>query len=82
MALVFMARGGVTLGGGILPRILSLLDARDFRAAFEAKAPVAAVVRAIPTDLVTAPEAVLAGMAAIAAAPGRYSIDYARRNWR
>lgn len=81
MALVFMARGGVTLGGGILPRILRLLDPQDFRAAFEAKAPVESVVRAIPTDLLTAPQAVLAGMAAIAAAPGRYRIDYARRKW-
>jgi len=82
MALVFLARGGVTLSGGILPRLLHLLDARDFRAAFEAKAPVEAVVRAISTDLVTAPDAVLAGMAAIAAAPDRYRIDYARRKWR
>ena len=82
MALVFMARGGVTIGGGIPPRIVRLLDPLDFRAAFEAKAPVEAVVRAIPTELITAPQAVLAGMAAIAAAPGRYSIDYARRKWR
>lgn len=82
MALVFMARGGVTLGGGVLPRILQLLDARDFRAAFEAKAPVEAVVRAISTELITAPDAVLAGMAAIAATPGRYRIDYERRKWR
>jgi glucokinase len=82
MALVFMARGGVVLGGGILPRILRLLDPQDFRAAFEAKAPLEAVVRAIPTELVTAPQAVLAGMAAIAAAPDRYRLDYARRKWR
>ena len=82
MALVFMARGGVTLSGGILPRILGLLDARDFRAAFEAKAPVEALVRSVSTDLVAAPDAVLTGMAAIAAAPGRYRLDYARRKWR
>ena len=82
MALVFGAQGGITFGGGVLPRILRLLDHREFRAAFEAKAPVEAVVRSISTELVTAPQAVLAGMAAIGAAPGRYSLDYARRKWR
>jgi glucokinase len=82
LALVFLARGGVTLGGGILPRILPLLDAGEFRAAFTAKPPVEAVVRAIPTQLITAPDAVLAGMAAIAAAPQRYALDYGSRNWR
>lgn len=81
MALIFLARGGVTLAGGILPRMRGFLDARDFRAAFEAKAPVEGLVRAIPTALLTAPDAVLAGMAAIAAEPDRYGIDYARRTW-
>jgi glucokinase len=81
LALAFLARGGVTLGGGILPRILPLLDAAEFRAAFTAKPPVEAVVRAIPTALITAPDAVLTGMAAIAAAPERYALDYSARKW-
>lgn len=82
LALVFLARGGVTLSGGILPRILPFLDAADFRAAFEAKAPLEALVQSIPTQLITAPDAVLAGMAAIAAFPDRYALDYASRKWR
>ena len=82
MAIAFLARGGVTLCGGVLPRMIDLLDPDDFRARFEAKAPMDALARAIPTNLVVAPDAVLAGMAAIAAAPQRYAIDYAKRVWK
>jgi glucokinase len=81
MAITFVARGGVTLAGGVLPRIESLLDEAEFRAAFEAKAPMQALARTIPTRLVTARYAVLGGMAAIAAAPERFAIDYATRAW-
>ena len=49
--------------------------------AFEAKAPVDGLARRIPTRLITRSDAVLVGMAAIAAAPGRYAIDYASRAW-
>ncbi len=76
-AIAFVARGGVTLAGGVLPRIVDLLDEAAFRAAFEDKAPVDALARAIPTRLVMHADAVLVGMAAIAAAPERYAIDYA-----
>ena len=82
MALVFLARHGVALAGGILPRIVGFLDATDFRRAFEAKAPMDHVLRNIPTWVVTAPDVVLAGLAAIAAQPSAYQIDYRRRAWR
>ena len=82
MALVFLARGGVTLAGGILPRIVDLLDPTVFRASFEHKAPLDRVVRDIGTRLLVADHAVLAGMAAIAAHPGRYGLDYRSRAWR
>ncbi len=82
MALVFLARNGVALSGGILPRIIGLLDATEFRAAFEAKAPMEHVLRQIPTCVVTAPDVVLAGLASIAAQPGAYQIDYCQRAWR
>jgi glucokinase len=81
VAIAFVARGGVTLAGGVLPRIVDLLDETTFRAAFEDKAPVDALARAIPTRLVTRADSVLVGMAAIAAAPERYAIDYAGRAW-
>ena len=81
MALVFMASGGVTLAGGILPRIVDFLDDAGFRRCFEDKAPVAGLARRCATRLIVEPNAVLAGMAAIAAAPERYAIDYAARAW-
>src|SRR5271166_2276520 len=81
MAVTFVATGGVTLSGGVLPRVLDFLDESEFRRAFEAKAPVGALARRIPTRLVVRSDAVLVGMAAIAAAPERYVIDYGSRNW-
>lgn len=81
MAIVFMATGGVTLAGGILPRVAGLLDEAEFRRCFEDKAPVDALAKRCATRLITQPDAVLAGMAAIAAMPGRYAIDYAARAW-
>jgi glucokinase len=82
MGVTFVATGGVTLAGGVLPRIIDLLDETAFRAAFDAKAPVDAMARRIPTRLVTHADAVLVGMAAIAAKPELYAIDYAGRCWK
>jgi glucokinase len=82
MALVFLARNGVALSGGILPRVLDLLNPDEFRRAFESKAPMQHVLRTIPTGVVTAPDVVLAGLAAIAAKPEAYQIDYTHRAWR
>ena len=82
MGITFVALGGVTLSGGVLPRILDLLDPVAFRKAFEAKAPVDGLARRIPTRLVIRADSVLAGMAAIAANPDRYAIDYESRCWR
>jgi glucokinase len=81
MAVTFVATGGVTLSGGVLPRVVDFLDESAFRAAFENKAPVDGLAKRVPTRLVTKEEAVLIGMAAIAAAPDRYAIDYASRAW-
>ncbi len=81
MAVTFVATGGVTLAGGVLPRVIKFLDEAAFRHAFEAKAPVDALARRIPTRLITQDDAVLVGMAAIAAAPARYALDYASRGW-
>jgi glucokinase len=81
MAVTFVATGGVTLAGGVLPRVTKFLDEAVFRQAFEAKAPVDALARRIATRLVIRDDAVLVGMAAIAAAPDRYAIDYESRAW-
>ena len=81
MGVTFVATGGVTLAGGVLPRILDLLDENAFRRAFEAKAPVDSLARRIPTRLVTQSDSVLVGMMAIAAAPRNYALDYGARLW-
>jgi glucokinase len=82
LALTFLATGGVSLAGGILPRIVDLLDPADFRRTFEAKAPLDHLVRAIPVHVIMSGAGVLAGMAALAANPERYVVDYAARSWR
>ncbi len=81
MAVAFVAFGGVTLAGGVLPRLLDFLDEDAFRRAFEAKAPVDALARRIPTRLVTQSDSVLLGMAGIASRPQTYAIDYGSRGW-
>lgn len=81
MAVAFVATGGVTLAGGVLPRIVDFLDDAAFRQAFEAKAPVDALARRIPTRLVMRADSVLVGMAAIAATPRLYAIDTHARAW-
>jgi glucokinase len=81
MAVTFVATGGVTLSGGVLPRVVDFLDEAAFRQAFESKAPVDGLAKRIPTRLVTREDAVLVGMAAIASAPDRYGVDYGSRAW-
>ena len=82
VAITFKATGGVTLAGGILPRITDLLDHAAFRLAFEAKVPVEGLAGRIPTQLITHGESVLEGMAAIAAFPDGYALDYDHLGWR
>ncbi len=82
MALVVMARGGVSIMGGIGPRLSPLLDVAAFRAAFEGKAPMEAVMAAIPTSLVVETDAALHGLAGLASTPERFLLDYDNRLWR
>jgi len=81
MAITFIAKGGITLSGGVLPHMAEFLDVAAFRAAFERKAPVERLPKNIAVRLLLEPDAVLAGMAAIAAAPEKYAVDYAARAW-
>lgn len=64
MALTFGASGGVYLCGGVVPRLLPMLDAAAFRAVFEAKGPHRAMMAATATMVVTSPVAGLIGAAA------------------
>ncbi|MGL4635923.1 MAG: ROK family protein [Beijerinckiaceae bacterium] len=81
MALAFCATGGVFIGGGIVPRIRSLINPSAFRAAFERKSHVSAFLKPISTQLIVAPDAALQGLAATAARPDGYKLEYTRRFW-
>ena len=81
MTLALLATGGVTFSGGVLPRIIDLLDPAVFRARFEDKAPFGELLRHVGTRVIVAEDAVLSGLGAIAAEPNRYVLDYARRAW-
>lgn len=82
LALAFLPRGGVTLAGGVLPRLVDWLDEAAFRRAFASKAPLDALAGAIPTRLLIEPDAALTGLAALAAQPETYILDYGERLWR
>ena len=64
VALTFGARGGVYLGGGIAPKLLSRLAQDDFRAAFEHKGRMSDYVAPIPIFVILADYAALKGAAA------------------
>jgi glucokinase len=81
MALVFMARGGAYIGGGIPPRVLPYLRDGEFRRAFEKKAPHAAVMKAIPSYVVIGENPALEGLAALARTPERFGVNLKGRRW-
>ncbi|MFD1934450.1 MULTISPECIES: glucokinase [Nonomuraea] len=64
VALTLGARGGVYLGGGVLPRIVDRVRASDFRRRFEATPQLVDYLSAIATTLIVAPQPALTGAAA------------------
>ncbi|GLW22897.1 glucokinase [Microbispora triticiradicis] len=65
VALTFGARGGVYLGGGVLPRLAARIPGSAFRARFETTAPALKdYAAAIPTSLIVAEQPALTGAAA------------------
>jgi glucokinase len=63
VALVLGARGGVYIGGGIVPRLGERFFTSRFRQRFEAKGRFEAYLRAVPTALITDTLAALGGTA-------------------
>jgi glucokinase len=82
VAMLFMARGGVYLSGGISQKIIPALKKPEFRAAFEDKAPHTAMLKTIPTYVVTHPLAALEGLSSYARAPGKFGVATEGRRWR
>jgi glucokinase len=63
LALTLGARGGVFIGGGIVPRLGAFFERSTFRARFEDKGRFAGYLAAIPTFVIDAPYPALVGAA-------------------
>ncbi len=63
LALKVMATGGVYLGGGIPPRIISILEDRHFMESFTRKGRFSGLVSRIPVHVITNPKIALIGAA-------------------
>ncbi len=81
MALAFSAGGGVTLAGGILPKLTRFLDQEEFRSAFANKPPMAKLLERIHTQLLVNEGAVLEGMRSLADRPDLYHLGFSERYW-
>ena len=64
LALVLGARGGVFIGGGIVPRLGDRLAQSPFRERFESKGRMTDYLHDIPVDVIQSPYAALAGLSA------------------
>lgn len=66
LALIFGARGGVFIGGGIVPHIAHRLAAMDFRETFEAKGRLRPYLAAIPVRIVLRHDTAFVGLTVLA----------------
>jgi glucokinase len=62
VALMFGARGGVYIAGGMSPRIVGFLSQSEFRDRFEAKGRLRPYLEAVPTYVITHPAAAFLGL--------------------
>jgi len=67
LALTLGARGGIYIGGGIVPRLGQRFAESPFRARFEARGRFSQYLAAIPTYVVTHPLPAFLGCAAVLA---------------
>ena len=65
LAVTLGARGGIYIGGGIVPRLGAYVDRSPFRARFEAKGRFRPYLAAIPTFVIVAEQPTITGAAAI-----------------
>jgi glucokinase len=81
LALAFKATGGVYIAGGIVPRLLPLVDERTVQAVFAGKPPMEDLAARFALHVITAQDAAEQGLAAIAASPARFGLDDPARLW-
>lgn len=65
VALTFGARGGIYIGGGIVPRFVNHLARSDFRAQFVAKGRLHDYLERVPTRVILHPNPAFAGLASL-----------------
>src|SRR5262245_14688751 len=65
-ALMFGARGGVYIAGGIAPRLTDFIARSEFRARFERKGRLQTYLVSIPTSVIVHPAATFLGLSSIA----------------
>ncbi|EJW09336.1 Glucokinase [Rhodovulum sp. PH10] len=66
LALMFRARGGVFVAGGIVPRFTALFADSEFRTRFEAKGRFRPYLQEIPTSVIVHPTVAFIGLSALA----------------
>lgn len=81
LALIFGAKGGVYLAGGISARIAATLKAGGFREAFVDKYPHRHLLERVPTAIITRDLPALAGIAEFARHPGEFGMELGGRRW-
>jgi glucokinase len=64
-ALMFGARGGVFIAGGIAPRITDFMARSEFRARFESKGRFATYLASVPTNVIVHPAATFVGLSSV-----------------
>jgi glucokinase len=79
LALQYRATGGVYVGGGIAPRILSSLKAPEFLDSFRRKPPMEELLSRIPVRVVREPRL---GLMGAAAAAYRITMETTRLSWK
>jgi len=62
LALTFLARGGVFIAGGIVPRFADRLAQTEFRTRFESKGRYEDLLRQIPTSVIITPDTSFIGL--------------------
>lgn len=80
-ALLFLARGGVYLGGGVCYHLADRLNDGTFFRAFTDKAPHHEFLRRIPANLIVNPTPALKGLAGFASNPEQFAVSLAGRSW-
>jgi glucokinase len=66
VALMFGARGGVFIAGGIAPRMTDFIARSEFRSRFENKGRLRGYLQSIPTSIIVHPAATFVGLRAVA----------------